>query len=58
LRANQGSLLDRDDVFGELHGKWTGDGGIMLRDVDMCAARLAFGHPGIVVSQGKTGLLR
>jgi antitoxin component of MazEF toxin-antitoxin module len=57
LNANRGRLVPREEVYGELHRQWRGEGSILLRDVDMCAARLAFGHPGIVVHGTRVGLL-
>ena len=57
FEANPSRLLDRDEVYGGLHRQWQGDGGIMLRDVDMCAARLAFAHWQIVVRHGQVGLV-
>jgi len=57
LNANRGRLVPREEVYAELHRKWRGEGSILLRDVDVCAARLAFGHPGIVVHGTRVGLL-
>jgi hypothetical protein len=55
LRAHPGRTFAREEVYEVLHREWRGEGGIMLRDVDACAARLAFGEPGIVLAGARVG---
>jgi len=57
LDAHRGRLLPREEIYAELHRQWRGEGSVLLRDVDICSARLAFGHPNIVVHDSRIGLL-
>lgn len=49
LMEHRGELIPREEVYAHLHRRWKGEGGIMIRDVDMCAASLAFSRADVVV---------
>ncbi len=49
LASQKGRFFTRQEIFQQLHRRWRGPGGIMLRDVDICGARLAFTRPDALV---------